>query len=48
MFGSFQPELDSVEPVYGILRPVKTWNPVIINYKHLWQLIQDAFFVINQ
>ena len=44
MFGSFQPELDSVEPVYGILRPVKTWNPVIINYKHLWQLIQDAFF----
>ena len=44
MFGSFQPELDSVEPVYGILRPVKTWNPVIINYKHLWQLIQDAFY----
>ena len=44
MFGSFQPELNSVEPVYGILRPVKTWNPVIINYKHLWQLIQDAFF----
>ena len=42
MFGSFQPELDSVEPVYGILRPAKTWNPVIINYKHLWQLIQDA------
>ena len=44
MFGSFQPELDIVEPVYGILRPVKTWNPVIINYKHLWQLIQDAFY----
>ena len=32
-----------MKPVFGILRPSKTWNPVIINYKHLWQLIQDAY-----
>ncbi|MBC8345770.1 MAG: sterol desaturase family protein [Candidatus Marinimicrobia bacterium] len=43
LFGSFQPELKEIPPVYGILRPVDTWNPIIINYKHLWQLIQDAF-----
>ncbi|MFL2983576.1 MAG: sterol desaturase family protein [Candidatus Neomarinimicrobiota bacterium] len=43
LFGTFQPELDNVKPVFGILRPVKTWNPIIINYKHLWQLVIDAY-----
>ena len=42
LFGSFQPELAEVKPLYGILRPAKTWNPVIINFKHLWQLMNDA------
>ena len=42
LFGSFQPELAEVKPVYGILHPAKTWNPVIINFKHLWQLMNDA------
>ena len=42
LFGSFQPEFAEVKPVYGILRPAKTWNPVIINFKHLWQLMKDA------
>ena len=43
MFGSFQPELEQIKPVYGILRPAKTWNPILINFQHLWQLIQDAY-----
>ncbi len=43
LFGTFQVELADKKPVYGILRPANTWNPIIINYKHLWQLIQDAF-----
>ena len=30
-------------PIYGTLRPVSTWNPIIINFKHLWQLIKDAW-----
>jgi len=47
LFGTFQPELDDIKPIYGVLRPVKTWNPVIINYKHLWQLIQDAYHTKN-
>ena len=42
LFGTFQPEEKSNPPVYGILRPAKTWNPVTINFKHLWQITKDA------
>ncbi len=42
LFGTFQPELKEVPPVYGITRPVKTWNPIKINFLYLWQLIKDA------
>ena len=43
LFGSFQKELDHVKPVYGTLRPAKTWNPILINFKHIWQLFKDAY-----
>ena len=43
MFGTFQPELPDVPPVYGITRPVKTWNPIKINFQHVWLLIKDAW-----
>ena len=43
LFGTFQAEIDNVKPVYGTLKPVHTWNPVIINFKHLWQLLKDAW-----
>ena len=43
LFGTFQEELDDVPPVYGVTRPVRTWNPIIINFVHLWQLITDAW-----
>lgn len=42
-FGTFQEELPDVEPVYGITRPAQTWNPVKINFMHLWLLIKDAW-----
>lgn len=42
-FGTFQPELENVQPVYGITRPVHTWNPVKINFMHGWLLIKDAW-----
>lgn len=42
-FGSFQQELPSVPPVYGITRPVRTWNPIKINFMHLWLLMKDAW-----
>jgi hypothetical protein len=41
-FGTFQEEMDQVPPVYGITRPVSTWNPIKINFQHLWLLIKDA------
>jgi alkylglycerol monooxygenase len=44
LFGTFQPELDEVPPVYGVKRPVRTWNPVRINFQHLWLLIRDAWY----
>lgn len=42
-FGTYQEELPDVPPVYGITRPVRTWNPVKINFQHIWLLIQDAW-----
>ncbi|MBK7434127.1 MAG: sterol desaturase family protein [Chitinophagaceae bacterium] len=42
-FGTFQEELPDVPPVYGITRPVSTWNPIKINFQHVWLLIQDAW-----
>lgn len=43
LFGTFQEELPEVPPVYGITRPVRTWNPIRINFMHLWLLIKDAW-----
>tara|TARA_B100000963_G_scaffold219934_1_gene191706 strand:+ start:1569 stop:2831 length:1263 start_codon:yes stop_codon:yes gene_type:complete len=42
-FGTFQEELDEEPPVYGVLKPVHTWNPLIINYQHMWGMIHDAW-----
>ena len=44
LFNTFQKEIENIEPIYGTLRPVSTWNPIIINFKHLWQLIKDAWY----
>ncbi len=43
LFGSFQEEIPGIQPVYGITRPVRTWNPVKINFLHFWLLLQDAW-----
>jgi alkylglycerol monooxygenase len=43
LFGTFQEELPEVPPVYGITRPVQTWNPIKINFQHLWLLMKDAW-----
>ena len=43
LFGTFQKELNQVEPIYGITRPAATWNPIKINFQHLWLLIKDAW-----
>lgn len=43
LFGTFQEERPDVPPVYGITRPARTWNPIKINFQHLWLLIRDAW-----
>ena len=43
VFGTFQKELPDVPPVYGVKRAVSTWNPILINFQHLWLLIKDAW-----
>jgi len=43
LFGTFQEELPEVRPVYGVTRPVRTWNPIKINFQHLQLLMADAW-----
>ena len=47
LFGTFQAEKELIPPIYGILHPAGTWNPIIINFKHLWQIIGDAYKTNN-
>lgn len=42
-FGTFQAELPDVPPVYGVTRPVRTWNPLKINFLHWWLMFTDAW-----
>jgi len=43
LFGTFQEEREDTPAVYGITRPVRTWNPIKINFMHLWLLSKDAW-----
>ncbi len=47
LFGTYQEELAEAPPVYGITRPVKTWNPIKINFQHLWLMMKDAWRTRN-
>ena len=47
LFGTFQEELDNVPPVYGVKRPLRSWNPIKINFSHLFLLIRDAWLTTN-
>ena len=47
VFGTFQEELDDVPPVYGVKRPLRSWNPILINFSHLFLLLKDAWRTDN-
>lgn len=47
LFGTFQEELKEVPAVYGITRPVRTWNPIRINFQHMGLLFKDAWRTKN-
>lgn len=42
IFGTFQEELVAEPCIYGVRRPVRTWNPFLINFQHLWLIIKDT------
>ncbi len=43
-FGTYQEEKAEIPCVYGITRPVHTWNPIKINFQHLATLLRDAWY----
>ncbi|MCB9255798.1 MAG: sterol desaturase family protein [Chitinophagales bacterium] len=43
LFGTFQEELAEKPPVYGIKKPVHTWNPILINFQHAGRVWLDFF-----
>jgi sterol desaturase/sphingolipid hydroxylase (fatty acid hydroxylase superfamily) len=43
LFGTFQAELEEEPPVYGVKKQLNTWNPILINFSHLWGMLQDAW-----
>lgn len=47
IFGTFQEELPQAPPVYGVTRPASTWNPIKINFQHVWLLMKDAWRTRN-
>lgn len=47
IFGTFQEELDEEPCVYGVTRQVNTWNPIKINFQHVWLLAKDAWRTNN-
>tara|TARA_R110000782_G_scaffold229437_2_gene315828 strand:- start:32 stop:970 length:939 start_codon:yes stop_codon:yes gene_type:complete len=42
MFGTFVPELDEDKPVYGIVKPVGSYNPFVIAFHELGGLLRDC------
>ncbi len=47
IFGTFQEENKLNPPIFGIIRPAKTWNPFLINFKHFYQLLKDFYRTKN-
>jgi len=44
LFVTFQEELEEVPPRYGALKPALTYNPLWINFQHLYNLAFDAWY----
>ena len=47
LFGTFQEELDAEPCIFGVRRPVRTWNPFLINTQHVWLIIKDTIRTKN-
>ncbi|WP_439151869.1 sterol desaturase family protein [Winogradskyella sp.] len=43
LFGTFQPELDDEKVNYGLVKNIKTFNPIKIAFIEWWYMLKDAF-----
>ena len=43
LFGTYQPELAAEPCVYGVRKPLHSWNPFFANVQVHWQLLKDAW-----
>lgn len=43
LFGTFQPELKSVPPNYGLVKNIKTYNPIKIAFLEWWYMLKASF-----
>jgi len=43
LFGTFQEELKEEPCLYGVRKPLHSWNPIWANLQVYWQLIKDAW-----
>jgi alkylglycerol monooxygenase len=41
MFGTFQAKIPGIEPVFGVTQPVRSWNPLKIDFMIWTQMLQD-------
>ncbi len=42
MFGTYIPERADIEPVYGTVKPLNSWNPIWANFQVFYQMVQDT------
>ncbi len=47
LFGTFQQEITEKPAVYGVKKPVNTWNPFFINFIHIWGITKDSWRTKN-
>lgn len=43
LFNTYHPELDEEPVIFGITKPLASWNPIWANAEFYWNLILDAF-----
>ncbi|MEM9493327.1 MAG: sterol desaturase family protein, partial [Myxococcota bacterium] len=43
LFGTFQDELDREPPVFGVRKPLRSWNPFLANVQVYAQMVRDSW-----
>ena len=44
LFGTFEPERDDEPVIFGVTKPLASWNPLWANVEFYWSLARDAWF----